>query len=153
MTSCCWRNKPALDRESERKSSQLAYGHFRIDATLRYLNFVSSDSISTLAMIFVDLFFFQVDLREQGKLIVDGGDEKKGSGEASSLGGGAGGIIQIISPAGRLPLNALSLERGNRRGTCQEAEHGYYFVAGNFLWGTTQKYVQTIDLNSKNRRQ
>ena len=58
MTSRRWRNKPALDRESEQKSSQLAYGHLRIDATLRYLNFVSSDSISTLAMIFVDLFFF-----------------------------------------------------------------------------------------------
>ena len=40
------------------KSSQLSYGHLRIDATFWYLNFVSSDSISTLAMIFVDLFFF-----------------------------------------------------------------------------------------------
>ena len=60
ITSRCWRNEPALDRESERKSSQLSYGHLRIDVTLRYLNFVLSDSISTLAMIFVDLFFFRL---------------------------------------------------------------------------------------------
>ena len=58
ITSRCWRNEPTLDRESEQKSSQLSYGHLRIDATFRYLNFVSSDSISTLATIFVDLFFF-----------------------------------------------------------------------------------------------
>lgn len=153
MTSRCWRNKPALDRESERKSSQLSYGHLRIDATFRYLNSVSSDSISTLAMIFVDLFFFQVDLREQGKLIVDGGNEKQGSVAVSGLGGGAGGIIHIISPAGRLPLNALSLKRGRKFGSCNEAEHGYHFVAGNLLWCTIQKYVKTIDLNSKNRGQ
>ena len=92
-------------------------------------------------------------MREQGKLIVDGGDEKGGSGAAFSLGGGGGGIIQIISPAGRLPLNALSLKRGKERGSCNEAEHGYYFGAGNFLWCTTQKYVKTTDLNSKNRGQ
>ena len=51
------------------------------------------------------------------------------------LGGGAGGIIQIISPAGRLSLEALSLKRGTKFGTCPgEAEHGhYYFVGGNFL--------------------
>ena len=64
------------------------------------------------------------------------------------MGGGAGGIIQIISPAGRLPLNALSLKRGRKYGFCKEAEHGYYFVAGNLLWYTIQKYVKTIDLNS-----
>ena len=53
----------------------------------------------------------------------------------AGLGGGAGGIIQIISPAGRLPPNVLSLKRGTKRGTCfTEAGHGYYyFVGGNFL--------------------
>ena len=71
----------------------------------------------------------------------------------SGLGGGAGGIIHIISPAGRLPLNALSLKRGRKSGLCNEAEHGYHSVAGNLLWCTIQKYVKTIDLNSKNRGQ
>ena len=72
----------------------------------------------------------------------------------SGLGGGAGGIIKIISPAGRLPLNALSLKRGKKTSvSCKEAVPGYYFVAGNFLWCTIQKYVKTTDLNSKNRGQ
>ncbi|CAH3161117.1 unnamed protein product, partial [Porites lobata] len=80
----------------------------------------------------------QVELKEQGKLIVDGGNGKRrigpGLGAATGLGGGAGGIIQIISPAGRLPLEALSLKRGTNLGSCgREAGHGYYyFVGGNF---------------------
>ena len=90
-------------------------------------------------------------MREQGKFIVDGGNEK--GGKAFSLGGGAGGIIQIISPAGRLPLNALSLKGGKQSGSCKKGKHGYYFVAGNFLWCTIQKYVKTTDLISKNRGQ
>ena len=54
---------------------------------------------------------------------------------ATGLGGGAGGIIQIISPAGRLPPNVLSLKRGTNYGLCSpEAEPGYYyFVGGNFF--------------------
>ena len=64
-----------------------------------------------------------------------------GSAAASHLGGGAGGIIQIISAAGHLSPKALSLKRGLSVGTCTpEAEHGYYyFIAGNFLWHTIQK--------------
>ena len=52
----------------------------------------------------------------------------------TGFGGGAGGIIQIISPAGRLPPKVLSLKRGTHYGVCSpEAEHGYYyFVGGNF---------------------
>ena len=52
------------------------------------------------------------------------------------LGGGAGGIIQIISPAGRLPVEALSLKRGTKSQNCppEATKHGYYyFVGGNFL--------------------
>ena len=86
------------------------------------------------------LYFLEVELKEQGKLIVDGGNGKEkirvGSGAPSGFGGGAGGIIQIISPAGRLPPKVLSLKRGRTFGSCnkQEAEHGYYyFVGGNFL--------------------
>ena len=64
------------------------------------------------------------ELEDQGKLIVDGGNGKLRSGAASGLVGGAGGIIQIISPAGRLPLNALSLRRGTKVETCAETnEH------------------------------
>ena len=89
-------------------------------------------------MIF-SLCFLQVELKEQGKLIVDGGNGKPkiatGPGSGTGFGGGAGGIIQIISPAGRLPLEALSLKRGTKFGLCdKEAEDGYYYiVGGNFL--------------------
>ena len=86
------------------------------------------------------LYFLQVELKEQGKLIVDGGNGKRGSGAAFSLGGGAGGIIQIISAAGHLSPEALSLKRGTLVGSCiSEAEHGYYFIAGNFPLRTIQK--------------
>ena len=63
------------------------------------------------------------------------------SGVTLNLGGGAGGIIQIISAAGHLSSEALSLKRGTSVGTCrEEAEHGYcYFIAGNFLWRSIQK--------------
>ena len=55
-------------------------------------------------------------------------------GAAAGLGGGAGGIIQIISTAGRLPPKVLSLKRGTKFGACfTDDEHGYYyFVGGNF---------------------
>ena len=70
------------------------------------------------------------------------------------MGGGAGGIIQIISPAGHLSPKALFLKGGTSCGSCpSNAENGYSFVAGNFLWCTLQKYVKIIDLNSKNRGQ
>ena len=67
---------------------------------------------------------------------------KKGTG----FGGGAGGIIQIISPAGRLPLEALSLKRGTKFGSCsREAGHGYYyFVGGNFSSRTIQKCILPV---------
>ena len=64
------------------------------------------------------------ELKEQGKLIVDGGNGKLRSGAASSLGGGAGGIIQIISPAGRLPLIIKALRRNTKVETSAETnEH------------------------------
>ena len=81
------------------------------------------------------LCLLQVELKEQGKLIVDGGNGnpkiRTGPGVNTGLGGGAGGIIQIISPAGRLPLKALSLNRGTKYGLCNtEAGYGYYYFAG-----------------------
>ena len=78
-------------------------------------------------------------MKEQGKLIVDGGNGKANTGAVPSnmgLGGGAGGIIQIISPAGRLSLEALSLIRGTKFQLCptEATKPGYYyFVGGNFL--------------------
>ena len=73
------------------------------------------------------------ELKEQEKLIVDGGNGKPkigaGSGAATGLGGGAGGIIQTVPIAGRLPPKGLSLKRGTK----YEREHEYYhFVGGNF---------------------
>ena len=76
-------------------------------------------------MFFLKVYALKIyELKEQGKLIVDGGNGT----------GGAGGIIQIISPAGRLHLKALSLKRGKKHGPCfTEAKHGYYyFEGGNF---------------------
>ena len=67
-------------------------------------------------------------------------------GAGTGLGGGAGGIIQIISPAGRLPPKVLSLKRGAKHEACfTEAEHGYYyFVGGNFSSRTIQKCILPI---------
>ena len=63
-----------------------------------------------------------------------------GSGAASHLGGGAGGIIQIISAAGHLSPKALSLKRGSLVGSCTRVtEHGYYFIAGDFLLRTIRE--------------
>ena len=92
----------------------------------------------------------QVELKEQGKLIVDGGNGNTkigvGLGRSTGYGGGAGGIIQIISPAGRLPLKALSLKRGTKFGLCStDAGDGYYyFVGGNFPWPTAQKCILPV---------
>ena len=92
----------------------------------------------------------QVELKEQGKLIVDGGNGNPnigvGLGANAGYGGGAGGIIQIISPAGRLPLKSLSLKRGTKLGLCDpDAGDGYYyFVGGNFSWRTVQKCILPV---------
>ena len=68
--------------------------------------------------------------------------------EVTGLGGGAGGIIQIISPAGRLPPKVLSLKQGAKHGAWfTEAEHGYYyFVGGNFSSRTIQKCILPVCL-------
>ena len=68
-------------------------------------------------------------------------------GAATGLGGGAGGIIQIISAAGRLPPKVLSLKQGTKFGSCgnEEAEPGYYyFVGGNLLLRTVQKCILPV---------
>ena len=63
------------------------------------------------------------------------------------MGGGAGGIIQIISAAGRLPPKVLSLKGGTKFKSCgdREAEPGYYyFVGGNFSYRTIQKCILPV---------
>ena len=78
-----------------------------------------------------------MEILDNGRLIVDGGN-----GTASrhgEQGGGAGGIIQIISPVGKLAADSLSLGHGTKAGeSCvnQESEaHGYYCLQGmSILW-------------------
>ena len=67
-----------------------------------------------------------------GKLIVDGGDAHPPSG-AYSLGGGGGGIIQIIAPQGSLANGTLSLKHGSHSGLCDgDATKGHFLLKGNY---------------------
>lgn len=73
-----------------------------------------------------------MEILDSGRLIVDGGDATKRS-TGGSLGGGAGGIIQIISPVGNLTAGSLSLGHGTREGgSCKEPIEaiGYYCLQG-----------------------
>ena len=67
-------------------------------------------------------------------------------GAATGLGGGAGGIIQIISPAGRLQPNVLSLKRGTKfRWLCGiEEEHGYYYFVGGISVSGLSRNVYSL---------
>ena len=61
------------------------------------------------------------------------------------MGGGAGGIIQIISPAGRLQPNVLSLKRGTKFRFCGiEAEHGYYYFVGGISVSGLSRNVYSL---------
>lgn len=78
-------------------------------------------------------FLTKVEILDNGRLIVDGGD---GNG-ARSNGGGAGGIIQIISQVGNLSPGSLSLGHGKHTlgglPLCNQATneaHGYYYLQG-----------------------
>ena len=68
-----------------------------------------------------------MEIQEKGELNVDGGRAQQPS-DTYILGGGAGGIIQIISPEGSIATGTLSLIRGDNFGPCDEAEHGYITV-------------------------
>ena len=66
-------------------------------------------------------------------------------GVATGFSGGAGGIIQIISPAGRLPPKVLSLKRGTKHGWCWiEAEHGYYYFVGGISVSRLSRSVYSL---------
>ena len=67
-----------------------------------------------------------------GKLIVDGGHTHQPSGN-NFLGGGGGGIIQIIAPRGSLAKDTLSLKYGHVSRNCDNhATDGYFLLKGNY---------------------
>lgn len=67
-----------------------------------------------------------------GKLIVDGGHAHQPR-ETYPLGGGGGGIIQIIAPRGSLAKDTLSLKHGNLSRNCDEdATNGHFLLKGSY---------------------
>ena len=67
-----------------------------------------------------------------GKLIVDGGDAHQPV-RTYDLGGGGGGIIQIIAPKGSLPNDTLSSKHGKVFGQCDyDATNGHFLLKGNY---------------------
>ena len=84
----------------------------------------------------ITFLFSKVEILGNGRLIVEGGDGNKGTTSAGE-GGGAGGIIQIISPVGNLSAGSLYLGLGtssNNVNCTQEQEkndhHGFYYLQG-----------------------
>ena len=76
-----------------------------------------------------------MEIKEKGRLTVNGGNAQQPAPESYHLGGGAGGVIQIISPEGTLAAGTLSLKRGHRSGTCwPPAENGYFHLPGNTVY-------------------
>lgn len=78
-----------------------------------------------------------MEILGNGKLIVDGGNKTK-SEEETLEGNGAGGIIQIISPMGKLSAESLSLRQGtgSTAAACPDQSteaHGYYYLQGKSI--------------------
>ena len=74
-----------------------------------------------------------MEILNNGRLIVDGGNATKDTSKGGLVGGGAGGIIQIISPVGNLTTGSLSLREGTRIGhSCKgkTEANGYYCLQG-----------------------
>ena len=70
---------------------------------------------------------------------MDGGDAHQPAGEVYSLGGGGGGIIQIIAPRGNLAANTLSMNHGNVSGYCNDdATNGHFLLTGNYSYIKTK---------------
>lgn len=79
--------------------------------------------------------FAKVEILSNGALVVDGGDGiENNSGRRTRFGGGAGGVIQIISAMGNLPAHSLSLRRGHSsKQGCENKgneANGYYYLQG-----------------------
>ena len=77
-----------------------------------------------------------MEIKEKGRLTVNGGNGQKPALMLYHLGGGAGGVIQIISPEGILAARTLSLERGKDSGNCYRGtvENGYFHLPGNTVY-------------------
>ena len=76
-----------------------------------------------------------MDIQRNGRLAVNGGNAH---GSRYYLGGGAGGIIQIISPEGSLAAKTSFLGHGNPASICRDGvgaeiqpENGYMYLPGN----------------------
>ena len=70
-----------------------------------------------------------MDIQRNGRLAVNGGNAHA---PRYSLGDGAGGIIQIISPEGTLAANTSFLGRGDFHAKCNhDVENGYMYLPGN----------------------
>ena len=77
-----------------------------------------------------------MEILDNGRLEVQGGHGNGGA-AIGGEGGGAGGIIQIISPEGKLSAGSLSLGHGTSsydiRCNLQEEKndhHGFYYLQG-----------------------
>ena len=69
-----------------------------------------------------------MDIQRNGRLAVNGGNAH---GSRYYLGGGAGGIIQIISPEGSLAAKTSFLGHGQSIKCPFDAEGGYMYLPGN----------------------
>ena len=72
-----------------------------------------------------------MEIQETGKLIVDGGKAHQ-PGIAYTLGGGAGGIIQIIAPTVSLAADTLSMKYGKKSECHANATNGHLLVKGKY---------------------
>ena len=89
-----------------------------------------------------------MEIKEKGKLNVDGGRAQQ-PGYTYHLGGGAGGIIQIISPEGSIATGTLSLKRGDKFGHCEEANQGYITVSSKSSLERGDNNSETFTKNAK----
>ena len=88
-------------------------------------------------------------IQKKGELNVDGGRAQQPGG-TYHLGGGAGGIIQIISPEGSIANGTLSLKRGDKNGNCDEVEHGYITISSKSSLERENNHSETCNKNIKN---
>ncbi|XP_068721983.1 adhesion G protein-coupled receptor L4-like isoform X3 [Montipora capricornis] len=95
----------------------------------------------------------KVEIHSNGRLIVDGGNRQPSAHPPPFLGGGAGGIIQIIAPKGYLSAGSLSLQHGT--GSYDECQplndtnaYGYFYLPGDNRTGKYKTFPETlINLN------